>query len=88
MTLLAPEIVEAILDGRQPAELQLDDLLEGFPLESNSTELAHAIVEGHDLATASGLLGVSVNTLRTQLQAQSRQDWCAQPGRPDPHSLT
>ena len=32
-TLLAPEIVEAILDGRQPAELQLDDLLEGFPLE-------------------------------------------------------
>ena len=25
--------VEAILDGRQPAELQLDDLLEGFPLE-------------------------------------------------------
>jgi hypothetical protein len=31
LTLLAPEIVEAILDGRQPAELQLD-LLEGFPL--------------------------------------------------------
>lgn len=24
LTLLAPEIVEAILDGRQPAELQLD----------------------------------------------------------------
>jgi hypothetical protein len=32
LTLLAPEIVEAILDGRQPTELQLDDLLEGFPL--------------------------------------------------------
>ena len=32
LTLLAPEIVEAILDGRQPVELQLDDLLEGFPL--------------------------------------------------------
>ena len=30
LTLLAPEIVEALLDGRQPAELQLDDLLEGF----------------------------------------------------------
>jgi len=28
----APEIVEAILDGRQPAKLQLDDLLMGFPL--------------------------------------------------------
>jgi hypothetical protein len=33
LTLLAPELVEAILDGRQAAELQLDDLLEGFPLE-------------------------------------------------------
>ena len=32
LTLLAPNVVEAILDGR-PAELQLDDLLEGFPLE-------------------------------------------------------
>ena len=32
LTLLAPEIVEAILDGRQPAEMQLDDLLKGFPL--------------------------------------------------------
>ena len=33
LTLLAPEIVEAILDGRQPAELQLDDLLDGFLLD-------------------------------------------------------
>ena len=33
LTLLAPEIVEAILDGRQPAEMQVDDLLAGFPLE-------------------------------------------------------
>jgi hypothetical protein len=32
LTLLAPEIVEAILDGRQPAEMQLDELLAGFPL--------------------------------------------------------
>ena len=30
LTLLAPEIVEAILDGRQPAEVQLDDLWRGF----------------------------------------------------------
>jgi hypothetical protein len=28
LTLLAPEIVEVILDGRQPVELQLDDLLD------------------------------------------------------------
>ena len=40
LTLLAPEIVEAILDGRQPAELQLDDLLEGFPLEWAEQRLA------------------------------------------------
>ena len=36
LTLLASEIVEAILDGRQPAELQLDDLLDAFPLEGKS----------------------------------------------------
>jgi hypothetical protein len=33
LTLLAPDIVEAILNGRQPGEMQLDDLLEGFPLD-------------------------------------------------------
>jgi hypothetical protein len=32
LTLLAPEIVEAILDGWQPAELQLEHMLEGFSL--------------------------------------------------------
>ncbi len=32
LTLLAPETVEAILDGRQAVEMQLDDLLKGFPL--------------------------------------------------------
>jgi len=32
LSLLAPDIVEAILDGRQPADIQLEDLLEGFPL--------------------------------------------------------
>lgn len=33
LTLLAPDIVEAILDGRQPAGIQLDDLLAPFPVE-------------------------------------------------------
>jgi hypothetical protein len=32
LTLLSPEIVEAILDGRQPADLQLEDLLRPFPI--------------------------------------------------------
>lgn len=33
LTLLAPDIVEAILDGRQPPGLQLDHLLTPFPVE-------------------------------------------------------
>ena len=33
LTPLAPDIVEAILDGRQPAGLQMDDLLKPMPLE-------------------------------------------------------
>jgi hypothetical protein len=33
LTLLAPDVVEAILNGRQWADLRLEDLLEGFPLE-------------------------------------------------------
>ena len=33
LTLLAPDIVKAVLDRRQPAEFQLDDLLNGFPLD-------------------------------------------------------
>lgn len=33
LTLLAPDIVEGILGGRQPAGLQLDALLRRFPVE-------------------------------------------------------
>ncbi len=33
LTLLAPDIVEAIFDGRQPEGMRLEDLLAGFPLE-------------------------------------------------------
>jgi hypothetical protein len=33
LTLLAPDIVEAILNGRQPPGLQLDPLLEPFPVD-------------------------------------------------------
>ena len=32
LTLLAPDIVEAILNGRQPTELQLDVLMSRFPV--------------------------------------------------------
>jgi len=33
LTLLAPEIVEAILDGRQPAGMTLPELMEGVAVE-------------------------------------------------------
>jgi hypothetical protein len=33
LTLLSPTIVEAILDGSQPATLELDDLVKQFPIE-------------------------------------------------------
>jgi hypothetical protein len=33
LTLLAPDIVEAILDARRPAEVQLNDVLTGWPLK-------------------------------------------------------
>ena len=33
LTLLAPDIVEAVMDGRQPAELGVHVLREGFPVE-------------------------------------------------------
>ncbi len=33
LTLLAPKIIEAILEGKQPANLELDDLMQLFPIE-------------------------------------------------------
>jgi len=33
LTLLAPDIIESILDGRQPKGLALADLMEPFPME-------------------------------------------------------
>jgi hypothetical protein len=33
LTLLAPDIVEAIMDGRQPPDLGVHVLREGFPVE-------------------------------------------------------
>ena len=33
LTLLSPTLIEAILEGRQPATLELDDLMKQFPVE-------------------------------------------------------
>ena len=46
LTLLAPDIVEAILNGRQSAEMQLDGLMRRFPVgwrEQRAEMLAHSI---------------------------------------------
>ncbi len=43
MTLLAPDIVDGILDGRQPAELELPTLMEAFPLEWDVQRTALAV---------------------------------------------
>ena len=37
LTLLAPDIVEAILDGRQPEGMTLPGLLKGVPVEWERT---------------------------------------------------
>jgi hypothetical protein len=33
LPLLAPDVVEAVLDGRQPAGMTLPELMEPFPVE-------------------------------------------------------
>ncbi len=33
LTLLSPKIIEVVLEGKQPAALELDDLLKQFPIE-------------------------------------------------------
>jgi hypothetical protein len=43
LRLIAPEIVEAILDGRQPEEMRLEDLLDGLPIEWNGQRDSLAI---------------------------------------------
>jgi hypothetical protein len=44
LTLLAPDIVELILDGRQPEELGLPALLKPFPIEWDRQRLAFNLV--------------------------------------------
>ena len=39
LTLLSPDIVEAILDGRQPERMMLPGLMEPFPVEWNLQKL-------------------------------------------------
>jgi len=43
LTLLAPDVVDAILDGQQPEAMRLEDLLEGFPVEWEAQRKSLAI---------------------------------------------
>ncbi|MGE0658040.1 MAG: hypothetical protein AB7O63_00975 [Reyranellaceae bacterium] len=43
LTLLAPDIVEAILDGRQPAGLQMDELLKPMSLDWDAQRVAFGL---------------------------------------------
>ncbi len=44
LTLLAPDIVEAILDGRQPRTFQLADLMDDMPVEWHRQRERYGIV--------------------------------------------
>jgi hypothetical protein len=46
LTLLAPDIVEAVLDGRQPAGVRLEELMEGFPVEWEGQKWALSCTNG------------------------------------------
>lgn len=56
LSLLAPEIVEVILEGRQPPEVTLAALLEPFPVEwkGQNTYLAEALAAGEFLTQPLG----------------------------------
>jgi len=56
------------LDDTQAVERRIASAREVYRLSPAQVRLARLIVDGHDLTTAASLLGVSVNTLRTQLQ--------------------
>jgi len=43
LTLLAPDIVESVMDGRQPAELGVHVLRKGFPVEWREQRVTLAI---------------------------------------------
>ena len=72
LKLLAPEIAEAIIDGRQSAGLQLDELLEGFPLEWERQR---------------GSLEISGSSARSLLRQQSLWAVTPVPASPDAPTL-
>jgi hypothetical protein len=54
MTLLAPDLVEAILGGRQPEWMTLPALLEPFPVERERQRL-HTVAKTVESSSATSL---------------------------------
>jgi hypothetical protein len=54
LALLAPEIVEEILEGKQPAHLTMKDLMVPFPVEWDR-QLAHILRQGRSWGRAKPL---------------------------------
>ena len=48
---LSPDLVEAVLDGRRPEGIRLDDLLGGFPLEWEGKQRLNFTVDAPREAT-------------------------------------
>ena len=55
-------------DNAEMIAQSIDTSARVYGLSPAQARLAHLVADGHDLVTASKQLGVSVNTLRTQLQ--------------------
>jgi hypothetical protein len=60
LTLRAPDIVEAILDGRQPEGMRLEDLLDGFPVDWEQQRAARFQLE-HPHSVDGGRRAVSAD---------------------------
>jgi hypothetical protein len=70
LTLLAPDIVEAILCGRQPVELQLEGLMNSFPViwRDQWDALVGAGIRTRSTATR-------ISTTRLQFENGIRRTW-------------
>jgi hypothetical protein len=78
LTLLAPDIVQAIMDGRQPAELGVHVLRVGFPVEWEGQRAALALVQR--LVCRHGRLGIGIAGLafswsRRNARRRHIQEW-------------